>query len=376
LSLPMKRTSKRLHHKSPTKGGRSLRLLLVGIGLLLSCIGLIFVFEASSIRALNATGDSFHFLKLQLRWIGLGLVLLGFFSWYNYKHLYYLSLPALISVVFLLLIVLLPGVGTTAGGARSWIDLGFITIQPTEYAKFVLILYLSSWFSHKEKSRFLPFIGLLGFLLFLVMLQPDLGTAIMIFLLSVTLYFLGGQDLKYLAMLVPVAVVGLVGLIAAAPYRLKRLTAFLNPSADPLGVGFHINQILISLTEGGILGRGFGASRQKYLFLPEAHTDSIFAIIGEELGFIGSFFLILLLSIFIYKLFQIVEHTSDRFGRLLIGGILTYFVLQIIINLGGMVNIMPLTGVTLPFISYGGSSMLISFMMLGVAINISRQSHP
>lgn len=370
----MPRRSKRVRQVEKSERGLASRWVLLGISLLLCFIGLIFVFEASSIRALQATGDSFYYLKLQVRWIIMGFILTGFFAWYNYKNLYYLALPALISVVILLLIVLIPGIGKTAGGARSWIDLGFINIQPTEFSKFVMIMYLASWFSLKEKSRFLPFIGLLGFLLFLIMLQPDMGTAIMLFLLSMSMYFLAGQPLKYIVYLAPVAIAGFVGLILAAPYRLKRLTAFLDPSQDPLGVGFHINQILISLTEGGLLGRGFGASRQKYLFLPEAHTDSIFAIIGEELGFIGSFFLIILFVIFLYKLYEIYIHVTDRFGKLLIGGIFTYFGLQIIINLGGMVNVMPLTGVTLPFISYGGSSMLTSCMMLGVAINISRQA--
>ncbi len=370
----MRKLRNRVRDISPKPKDFSSRAILIGIALLLCFIGLIFVFEASSIRALGETGDSFYYLKLQVRWIAIGVVLIGFFSWYNYKNLYYLALPALISVIVLLLVVLIPGIGKTAGGARSWINLGFIAIQPTEFSKFIMILYLSSWFSHKEKSRFLPFLGLMGFILFLIMLQPDMGTAIMIFLLSISMYFIGGQKLKYLLMLAPIAAAGFIGLVLAAPYRLKRLTAFLDPSVDPLGVGFHINQILISVTEGGILGRGFGASRQKYLFLPEAHTDSIFAIIGEEMGFVGSFFLILLFVVFLYKLFQIYQHTSDRFGKLLLGGIFTYFGLQIIINLGGMVNIMPLTGVTLPFISYGGSSMLTSCMMLGVALNISKQA--
>ncbi len=370
----MKRRSKRLKQLRADRKGLPISFILLAAALLLSFIGLIFVFEASSIRALNATGDSFHYLKLQIRWIIFGLIVFGFFSWYNYKNLYYMSLPAMLSVVLLLIVVLIPGIGKTAGGARSWIDLGFITIQPTEFTKFSLILYLASWFSVKGKKRFLPFILMIGFLLLLIMLQPDMGTAIMVFSLSIAMYFLAGQDLRYLFALFPLAVVGFMSLIFAAPYRLKRLTAFLNPSEDPLGVGFHINQILISLTEGGLFGRGFGASRQKYLFLPEAHTDSIFAIISEELGFIGSMFLIILYFVFLYKLYELYNAIDDAFAKLLVGGIFTYFGLQIIINLGGMVNIMPLTGVTLPFVSYGGSSMLASFMLLGIAVNISKQA--
>jgi len=370
----MRKNRKRLRKIEKVGTGLPMTVVLLAIACILVFIGLIFVFEASSIRALNATGDSFHYLKLQLRWIFFGLIVLGFFSWYNYKNLYYISIPAMLGVILLLIVVLIPGIGHSAGGARSWIDLGFITVQPTEFTKFAIILYLASWFSKKDKSRFIPFILLVGFLLLLIMMQPDMGTSIMVFCLSIAMYFLAGQDLRYLLAMAPVAVIGFVGLIFSAPYRLKRLTAFLNPEEDPLGVGFHINQILISVTEGGLFGRGFGASRQKYLFLPEAHTDSIFAIISEELGFIGSILIIVLYFVFLYKLYQLYTDVGDRFGKLLIGGIFTYFGLQIIINLGGMVNIMPLTGVTLPFVSYGGSSMLASCMLLGIAVNVARQT--
>ena len=352
----------------------SISWVLIGIAVVLSLIGIVFVFEASSINALNSFGDSFFFLKLQIRWIVLGIAVMSFFAFYRYKNLYYFSLPAMIVVVLLLLIVLVPGIGQKVGGARRWIDLGFITIQPTEFAKLATILYLSSWFTSKDKRRFLPFLLLTGGLMFLILLQPDMGTAIIIFGISVLMYFLAGQHIYYLLGLVPLSIAFFVGLIFVAPYRLRRLTAFLDPGNDPLGVGFHINQILISLSEGGMLGRGFGASRQKYLFLPEAHTDSIFAIIGEELGFVGSMLLMFVYIVLLYKLYQIYNATSDRFGKLLVGGIFSFFGLQIMTNLGGMSALLPLTGVPLPFISYGGSHILTSFMLIGVAINIARTS--
>lgn len=349
-------------------------IYLYSIAIILSLIGALFVFEASSIRALQSTGDSFHFLKLQMRWIVLGTGFMVFFSYFNYRNLYYASLPLFGTVILLLMIVLIPSVGHRVGGARSWIDLGVITIQPTEFAKLAAIIYFSSWFSKREKNRFLPFIALTGFLMMLILLQPDMGTAIIIFSLSIIMYFLAGQNLLYLLALIPLSLIGFFGLILAAPYRLSRLTAFLDPSKDPLGVGFHINQILISLSEGGITGRGFGASRQKYLFLPEAHTDSIFAIIGEELGFVGGFLIIFFYIVLLYKIYQVFHTTSDPFAKLLSGGIFAFFGLQVIVNLGGMVNLMPLTGVTLPFLSYGGSSMITSFMLLGVIINIGKQT--
>jgi cell division protein FtsW len=199
-----------------------------------------------------------------------------------------------------------------------------------------------------------------------------MGTATIIFSISVVLYYLAGEKISYLLMLLPVSVGGFLYLAHTSPYRLRRITAFLDPTTDPLGVGYHINQILISLGNGGFLGRGFGASKQKYLFLPEAHTDSIFAIIGEEFGFIGGVLIIFVYGVLIYKMYQIAYLAKDRYSRLLAGGILAYFCLQISINLAGMVTLLPLTGVPLPFISYGGSHTLVSFMLMGIMLNIGR----
>jgi cell division protein FtsW len=186
-------------------------------------------------------------------------------------------------------------------------------------------------------------------------------------------YYLAGNSFIIYYYL-PVSVVGAIILIFAAPYRLRRLTAFLNPSEDPTVVGYHINQILISLSQGGVFGRGFGASRQKYMFLPEAHTDSIFAIFGEELGFVGSVVLISFYIFVLWKLYQVYESTTDKYGKLLIGGIFGFFGMQAVTNLGAMVGLLPLTGVPLPFISYGGSHILISFALIGIAINIAKSS--
>jgi cell division protein FtsW len=275
--------------------------------------------------------------------------------------------------IILLVAVLIPGIGQKANGARSWIDLGFFNLQPTEFAKLTTIIYLASWFSNKERKRFFSFLFLIGVILGLVMLQPDLGTATVIYSLAVIIYFLAGVDLHYLMALIPLSLVGFLGLVFMAPYRFRRLTAFLRPHEDPQGVSYHINQILISLSQGGVFGRGLGASRQKYLFLPEAHTDSIFAILGEEFGFIGSTLVIFAFFVLLYKLYSLYHNTGDRFGKLLVGGVFAFFGLQTIINLGGMVGLMPLTGVPLPFISYGGSHLLISFMLLGIALNVSKQ---
>lgn len=340
----------------------------------LSIVGLFFIFEASSIRSITEFGNSFQYLKLQSIWIVIGVCAIVFFSLFDYHKLYFVSFFAMIATILLLLMVLIPGIGYRAGGAQRWIDLGIINFQPTEFAKLATILYLSSWFIHKDRKRFFSFCILLGILMLLIMAQPDMGTAIIIFLIGITLYYLAGLDLHYLLFLLPVSAFGFLFLVKTSPYRLKRLLAFYNPSLDPLGVTYHINQILISLSNGGLFGQGFGASRQKYLFLPEAHTDSIFAIIGEELGFFGSVIIIVSLLFFVYLLFKVSTSAHDRFGKLLGGGIFGFFGFQILINLGAMVNLLPLTGVPLPFFSYGGSNLLTSCILTGIAINIARQS--
>ncbi len=348
--------------------------ILYFLPILLSVIGLFFVFEASSVRAFSENGDSFRYLKLQTIWIGLGIASMIFFSLFDYKKLYYIAFPFLGIILLLLVAVLIPGIGSQAGGARRWIDLGLFSLQPTEFAKMATIIYLSSWFVHRERKRFFSFFTLLGLMMVLVVLQPDMGTALILFCMSIMIYYLAGVELHYLVLFVPLSMVAFVGLVKVSPYRFKRILAFFNPQLDPQGITYHINQILISLTNGGLFGQGFGASRQKYLFLPEAHTDSIFAIIGEEVGFIGSLCLIAAFGILVYNIYKIASGTSDRFGFLLAGGIFALFSLQIVINLCGMVNLLPLTGVPLPFISYGGSNMLTSYMLVGIVINIARRN--
>jgi cell division protein FtsW len=341
--------------------------------ILISLVGLLFVFESSSIRSFNESGDSFHYFKLQAVWIFLGVCTMAFFSVFDYHKLYYLAFFSMMFTIGLLALVLIPSIGSTGGGARSWIDLGGVNFQPTELAKFSVIIYLSSWFNHKDRKRFFSFLILIGILMFLIILQPDMGTAIMVFSLSIIIYFLAGNDLHYLLMLIPVALGGFFILIKISPYRFRRILAFFNPDLDPQGITYHVTQILVSLTSGGWLGRGLGSSRQKYLFLPEAHTDSIFAIVGEEIGFIGASLILFMFFILLYKLYQGIYRAPDRFGSLLAGGIFAYFGIQIVVNLGGMVNIMPLTGVPLPFFSYGGSNLLVSFALMGILINIAKR---
>lgn len=346
---------------------------LFTIPIILSLVGLFFVFEASSVRSFQEYGDSFHFFKLQLVWIILGILAMTFFSLFDYRKLYYLSVFFMLGTIFLLLLVLVPQVGYRAGGARRWIDLGLFNLQPTELAKLSVIIYLSSWFINRERKRFFSFLILLGLLMLLIILQPDMGTALVVFAIGIILYFLAGIELGYLILLLPAAAAVFYLLVKISPYRFRRLMAFFNPNLDPQGITYHINQILISLQSGGIMGLGLGASRQKYLYLPEAHTDSIFAIIGEEFGFIGALILIIIYVYLMFRIYQIALYAPDRLSKLLASGAFAFFNLQTIVNLAGMVNILPLTGVSLPFISYGGSNLLVSFILIGILINISKR---
>lgn len=348
-------------------------LPIITIPMILSLIGLIFIFEASSIRSLTQFSDSFHYIKLQFGWFVLALGLMAFFSKFDYKKLYFFSFLAMIVTILLLIVVLIPGLGFASGGARRWIDFGIINVQPTEIAKFSIIIYLSSWFTNKEKKRFFSFLCLIGLMMFLIILQPDMGTAMIVFFISIVMYYLSGMNLLDLLVFLPIFGGGIFLLIKTSPYRLNRLLAYLNPTSDPQGIGYHINQILISLSNGGLIGGGLGTSRQKYLFLPEAHTDSIFAIISEEYGFIGGIIIIGLYFVFVYKIYHLIRLAPDRLSKLMIGGIFAFFNLQVIINLAGMTGVFPLTGVSLPFLSYGGSNLLISFALIGILLNIERR---
>lgn len=348
-------------------------LPLITIPIILSLVGLIFIFEASAVSSSRQFGDSLHYLKSQATWIFLGLILMFLFAYIDYKKLYFLSFISLVLTLILLVLVLIPGIGSTVGGARRWIDFGIFSLQPTELAKFSIIIYLSSWFNNKEKKRFLPFISLMGFIVLLVMMQPDMGTAIIIFSISVTIYYFSGANFVDFIYIFFGSVTSLYFLIKLSPYRFNRLLAFLNPSIDPLGISYHINQIFISLSSGGFFGRGFGASRQKYLFLPEAHTDSIYAIIGEEYGFIGGLILISFYFIFIYKIYHLIRLAQDRLSKLILIGIFAFFNLQFIVNLAGMTGLFPIVGVPLPFLSYGGSNLLMSFCLIGIMLNIEKR---
>ncbi len=333
------------------------------------------IYDGSSVIAFRDFGDKYYYIKAQSINAFFGLLALGFFTLFDYKRLYNLAFIILIAAIVMLIGVFLPGIGIYALGAHRWINLGITVLQPAEFVKLSLAIYLAAWFSTKEKGR-LPAFGLLmGFVLLLVMLQPDMGTASIILMEAVILYFLSGASIMQFAVMIPI--LGLAGflMIMLAPYRLARLTSFLNLGSDIGGGSYHVKQVLIALGSGGLFGVGAGNSLQKFAYLPENVTDSIFAIIAEEFGFIGSVALIALFFMIIWRGFVIASRAKDIFGRLLAAGIICFLGIQAVINLAAMTALIPLTGVPLPFISYGGSALIVDLGAVGILLNISRQGH-
>lgn len=346
--------------------------LVAGV-ITLSLFGVLMVYDSSVAIALRDFSDQYYYVKEQIKWFIAGIIVFSICARVPYQTWYRLAFPILIGTLVLLCIVFIPGVGIRAYGAHRWINFGLFVLQPAELAKLSIVIYLAAWFSHPEKNRFFSFLLFLFMVVGLVMLEPDLGTSSIILSIAMLLYFFSGAPLKHFIFLVPIFVGGAILLAVIAPYRMQRITTFFNRSSDPLGASYHIRQVLLSLGSGGWTGVGIGQSRQKYEYLPEANTDSIFAIIGEETGFIGASTVIIFYMFIIWTGFRIALTASDKFGKLLALGVSSWVAIQTLINLGAMVAIIPLTGVPLPFVSYGGSSFIILLCAMGIVLNISKQ---
>lgn len=353
--------------------------LLISI-LLILFIGLMMVYSASAVLAFHEFGDKFYFLKRQSIFAGLGLLSMFFMMNMNYS-VWKKWAPILVIICFgLLLLVLIPGVGVVRGGARSWLGIGSFGIQPSEFMKLGMILFLAKWLSAEQQKitqftkGLLPPLGLVFLAFGLIMLQPDLGTGAVMVGASMILIYTAGASMRHLGGLALVGMIGFVGLIIAAPYRLKRITSFLDPWADPLDGGYQIIQSLFAIGPGGLVGLGLGMSRQKFSYLPEPQTDFIFSILAEELGFIGGFTLILLFLVIVWRGIRTAIAAPDTFGSLLAIGITSIIGVQVLINIGVVIGMMPVTGITLPLVSYGGSSLTLLLTGLGILLNISRYS--
>jgi len=341
------------------------------ITLLLLGFGLIMIYSASVAEALRDFGTKWYFVSLQLKWALVGLVLMLLLSRLPVRTWEKLAFPLLVGGLLLLLLVAIPGIGTKVQGARRWLILPGVTLQPSELIKFVEVVYLSSWLT-KNKVTLKHFLAFLGLIAGLIMLQPDMGTAIVVTLLAISMYYFTGAPTSHFLVIGSLGVAVVVLLVAIAPYRLARFTTFLDPSKDPHGSSYHIRQVILALGSGGMTGLGVGKSRQKYEYLPEATTDSIFAVVGEELGFIGS---TILMGTFIYLLaliFKVATHARNQFSAAVTAGVGSWLGLQVILNLAAMVALTPLTGIPLPLVSYGGSALVTVLAGMGLVLSVIR----
>lgn len=340
----------------------------------LSILGIFVLYESSTYTALLSIGDKYYFVRNQAVWFVLGIAVCFVVSKINYKTYYNLALPTLLISLLLLVLVFFPGIGLPLKGAYRWLNLGFTVVQPSEILKITLTIYLAAWLSVKEKTRFFAFLLLLAACIFLVIIEPDMGTAFIIAATATIVYFLSGSPVRDMAIIFAILIIGGLALIKLEPYRMARLTAFQNFSSKDLSkTSYHVKQVLIGLGSGGLTGVGFGNSIQKYAYIPESTTDSIFAIFAEEGGFILASLLVILFGVFTTLGFLIAVSSADPFGRLLAAGIITFLAIQAFVNLASQVILIPLTGVPLPFISYGGSSLIINLAAVGILLNISQQ---
>ena len=340
------------------------------LAILLTVLGLVAVADASAPIALSTFSDEFYFLKQQAVWGVLGLILLAVISRIHYSFWEKFAVPIFIASTVTLILVLIPQLGVSLLGARRWLVFGPISFQPSEFAKLALALYLAKVAS--KNKVLLSYLVPIGLFAGLIMMQPDLGTTVVVSTIGLVQMFVAGLPLLNLVGVVSAGGILSFVLIITSDYRRDRLLTFFEQTQDPLGRGYHIRQILFALGSGGLLGVGLGQSRQKYLFLPEAATDSIFAVIAEEVGFVGASILILMFAYFVYRGLAVVRKAPDKFSQILSAGIVTWIGGQAWLNVAAQVAIVPVTGIPLPFFSYGGSSLTAVLGATGILLNISR----
>ncbi len=353
-------------------------IILFASVIFLAGFGLLMIYSSSSIWAEYKFNDSFKFLKAQGLFYLVGIIAMLFISKIDYNF-YKKKANLIIGLCFLLLVlVLIPGIGTVRNGSRSWFGLGGFGIQPSEFAKIGLIIFVSKYLANNNKEiknikkGVLPIIGIILLFFGLIMLEPDFGTGMVIVLTLVCILFVSGVKMSFFIKIGCAGLLGIVALIIVAPYRMARIVSFLNPWSDPLGSGFQIIQSLYAIGPGGLLGMGFGNSIQKHFYLPEPQTDFIFSIISEEFGFLGVLIVCTFFFIIFYRAIKIAMSTSDLFAKYLVFGLAFGILIQAILNLCVVVGLIPVTGVTLPFLSYGGSSLLVSMASIGIILNVSR----
>jgi cell division protein FtsW len=343
-------------------------------------LGLVMVMSASSVIALDEYGSSWYFVTRQAAWAGVGAVALVLVARTDYHRWRRHATPLLLVALGFLLIVLVPGVGVGANGATRWIGVGSLTFQPAELAKFALLVWVADLLARRaalmrsSRATLRPVIVVLAVMATLLMLQPNLGTTIVLAAIALTLCFVAGAPLGPLATWATLGIGAATALALAAPYRRSRVLMFLDPWADPMDKGYQNIQALVGVASGGFFGRGLGASRAKWGFLPYAHTDFIFAIIGEELGLVGAAVVVGLFVLLVIIGVRVALHAPDRFGLLLAMGVTAWFGVQAFVNIGAVIGILPITGVPLPFVSAGGSSLLFTMAAGGLLLSVARQA--
>ncbi|MFH0857433.1 MAG: putative lipid II flippase FtsW [Candidatus Magasanikbacteria bacterium] len=344
--------------------------------------GLIMLASASSVIGYTKFADNYFFVKRQIMYGFLpGMVLLLTCAKIPYEKYKKMMYPIFAGMILILVAVFIPGIGQSFNtGSKSWVQLFGFSFQPAEFAKLGMILFFSAYLAEKGKTLlnfkegFFPSLIMGMIPVLLIILQPDIGTVFILFSIVFSLLFIAGAKSSHLSSLALTGIIAFILLIIAAPYRAARLTTFLHPELDPLGVGYHINQAYLAIGSGGIFGLGLGHSQQKFQYLPEVHADSIFAVMAEELGFliVGAF--LFFLVIIAFRMLAVSRRVSDPFGKYVIFGIVIWFMVQSFMNIGAMLGLMPLTGVPLPFVSHGGTALMIAMGAIGIVLNISKES--
>ncbi|MDH3730547.1 MAG: putative lipid II flippase FtsW [Acidimicrobiia bacterium] len=379
VSIGATRRRARTRARTQSVTARITVLLLVPVALLL-VVGLGALMSASSVVSFTETGDGLYYFKRQLVWAGFGIIGLAVASRVPYGLYARLAVPLLLASVASLVAV--RQFGVIAGGSRRWIDVGPLTVQPSEFAKFTVVVFLAMIMAKREDSmaRFAdfmwPVVMSLGVVGVLVLSQPDMGTVIIIASGAFAVLMASRAPLGYVMGTAMTAAAAGMALAAVEPYRWQRVTAFMDPFADSLDTGFQAVQSMVALGTGGIFGVGLGLSRARWEFLPNAHTDFIFAIVGEETGFAGGLVVLVLFTIFTIAGTVIALRAEDRFGRLLAIGIVAWLSIQALVNIGGVIALLPITGVPLPFMSFGGNALLINMITVGVLVNIAKSAKP
>ncbi|MFH1061618.1 MAG: putative lipid II flippase FtsW [Candidatus Omnitrophota bacterium] len=357
---------------------RQLRINLAAISLILVCVGIVMIYSASAIYALENLGDSAYFLKRHLFYVLVGLFFSLIVMSVDYRKFKLAAKPLLLVSIGLLLLLMVPGIGKQVGGACRWFRVFGFSFQPSELAKFAMIVYTAEFLSRKKSTvssfaqGFLPVIIVLGILSLLIIIQPDLGTVVAMATICFIMLFVGGVRLAHIISFFLLSLPALYFLVFSVPYRRRRILAFLDPWADPQGTGFQIIQSLVALGSGGIYGVGLGQGKQKLLYLPAAYTDFIFSIIGEELGFIGTSAIIILFALFLVQATKICLKASDSFGQYLSFGLISCLVIEAIVNMGVVTSLLPTKGLPFPFISYGGTSLVFNMIYVGLILNVGR----